>query len=412
MTGHIKYILSFFHLIIHLNLLAAPAPLQIAFQNDKRQCFIFFPGDENFSAYLKEPHGWKLYSEGFGRQILETSYGICDYTGSQLKDCCQKLNFRLLTDTEISELITTKSHPTYLTSEQSAKPDESKKNNEIVKKSDLSRQSNQNTEINQNSSYNRFSKIWIFCIVLLNIIILFLLIKKIKIFSKLKIFELNFLVYAYPNILAGLVFIFTYKHVVKDPHTNDLLVSVFAPLIMASYSYCISLPLVTICLLLIRYELRIIAFIVILFSFYLSTVPVVTVHQVNKALTNLELIAGGDANINLASIQNQIGSFPKQLSFDNIKPYIDIGWIESHKITVTNKFPIKIYMTLNLKNPQLNTAAKYDPQIESCQLLYQQELKPLTTIQISTQHCLFPGNLQKIDMRITSDVGYSAQTPP
>jgi hypothetical protein len=374
---------------------AAPMPAQLAINSDKKVCFAFFPGDEHFSVSLKDRQNWKTYSFGF-QKIIVTPFGKCHFEQGELKDCCQKLGFTLLSNDEAGA---------YLEKQTILNPSaQSGPINQPIPEPE--------TLKNKKSDELPKSQILYFLfVVFMNLILLFLIAnisKKIKNSneSKRNIAYAALISTFFPSFVLLITFFKSYHSAMSDPHTQNVVVAIFIAGFNSLIMSVVSFTIVVICLLAILYELSLIIIPLLMAGLYLG-------FNANRIIPQFfqlyqKKIVQPQIEMKKKNYLLDINSWPRKLDLANLPPQIKLEWKNRSSIVLKNMFPMKISVTIKLFNPRAHLITKYDPLLESCQIFYQQEIESQATIEGNVSQCQFEIDQKLMELSIYSDIGYSA----
>jgi hypothetical protein len=82
---------------------SAPAPRQFAINEAKKQCGIYWGGDEFVAISL--PEGWDVYDDVIATNEIATEYGNCSFENGDIQSCCTQLGFNYIPENELPNIL-------------------------------------------------------------------------------------------------------------------------------------------------------------------------------------------------------------------------------------------------------------------------------------------------------------------
>lgn len=380
---------------------SAPAAERLAIHKEKKECFVYFPGDENYSVTFKNLGEWRLYVSGFNNKVI-TSYGECDFSQIRLQDCCAKLGLKLLTEDESKTYLKEKKWHKKSDSGAAIKPILNDLNGAKAGMDDL--------------SMNFVSYV---VIGLLGIIVggLFLylrlsLLKKIKNqnnSNKISFF-LIFIYGVYPIICVGIAFFKTYGLVMSNPSTANVIAAIFMAVVTSLVVLVTTLVFSLLSLYFVSLKQIMIAVVLLLVNFIFSVGSLDYIMDITKNYN--QKYVKPKLEQQKIKYAEEMKLWPKTINVDNLPKQLEVSWISEKEFTFKNLFPVKIYLNLRVKNldKSVNSNKPYKAELDYCEPAYDVPLEANEVIKLDTNKCAFPVNRKGFILRIRSDIGYSAMS--
>lgn len=380
---------------------SAPAAERLALHKEKKECFVYFPGDENYSVTFKNLGDWRLYVSGYNNKVI-TSYGECDYSQTKLQDCCAKLGFKLLTEEESKAYL------------KEIKWHKKSTSGAIIKPTF-------NDFVGTKAGPDGLSVSFVSYVVigLLGIIVggLFLylrlsLLKKIKnqnSSNKLSLF-LVFIYGIYPIICVGIAFFKTYGLVMDNPSTANIIAAIFMAVFIALVVLVTTLIFSLLSLFFVSLRQNIIAAILLLINLIFSISSLEYIIDITKTY-NQKYVKPKLEQQKMQYAQ-EMKLWPKTINYANLPKQIEVAWLSDKEFTVKNLFPVKIYLNLRIKNLDklANSNQPYKTELDYCEPAYDIPIEPNEMVKLATSKCAFPVSHKGFGIRIRSDIGYSAMS--